>query len=236
VDKSLISVIVPTYQHANTLPACLDSILAQAHKNIEVIVVDDGSTDNTQEVLSKFKDQISIIRQENQGPNLARNRGWKKATGEYLIFCDADVIMKPQMLEKLYLVLESDRTASFAYCSFKFGWKTFRGVEFDVETLKQKNYIHTSSLVRAKDFPGFDSSIKRLQDWDVWLTMLEKGMHGVLVDEILCTVQVSGESRIGSSWLPSFLYKIPWPIFGWTPKRINKYEAARSIIRKKHNL
>ncbi len=236
MNKPLVSVIIPTYQHADALPECLNSVLAQTYPNIEVIVVDDGSTDNTQEVLSKFKDQILIITQENKGPNPARNRGWKEAKGEYLIFCDADVIMKPQMLEKLLDALQKGQTASFAYCPFKFGWKTFKGIEFDPGILKKKNYIHTSSLVRAKDFPGFDEQIKRLQDWDVWLTMVAQGRKGVLVNEVLCNVQISGESRIGSSWLPSFLYKIPWQIFGWMPRRIKKYEAARRVICKKHKL
>jgi glycosyltransferase involved in cell wall biosynthesis len=234
VNKPLISVVIPTYQHASTLTECLDSVLAQTYKNIEIIVVDDGSTDNTQEVLAKFKDRVSIIKQENQGSNLARNRGWKEAKGEYLIFCDADVIMDSRMLEKLHGALQSNVNASFAYSSFKFGWKSFKGVEFDSEFLKKRNFIHTSALVRAKDFPGFDPEIKRLQDWDVWLTMSQRGLSGVLVDEVLFSVQISGESRIGSSWLPSFLYKIPWPILGWTPRRIRKYEDAQRIICKKH--
>lgn len=236
MNKPLISVIIPTYQHADALPGCLDSIFAQTYVNLEIIVVDDGSTDDTQDVLKDLKDRITIISQENQGSNPARNRGQKEANGEYLIFCDADVIMQPRMLEKLSQALQDNKDASFAYCSFKFGWKTFKGIGFNEELLKKKNYIHTSSLVRAKDFPGFDDDILRLQDWDVWLTMLEQGKRGVLVDEVLLSVRVSGESRIGSSWLPSFLYKIPWNSIGWAPKQIQKYRAARDIISKKHKL
>lgn len=236
MNKPLISVIIPTYQHASSLPACLDSIFHQDYKNIEIIVVDDGSTDNTQDVLANFKDRIKIIKQENQGSNPARNRGWKEAKGEYLIFCDADVVMKPDMIEKLYQALKNNTDASFSYSAFTFGWKTFHGVKFDAKKLREHNFIHTTSLVRANDFPGFDPDIKRLQDWDVWLTMLEKNKTGVLVNEVLFSVDIAGASRIGSSWLPAIVYRFPWKFFGWTPKRIKKYEIAHQVISKKHKL
>ena len=98
------------------------------------------------------------------------------------------------------------------------------------------NYIHTSSLVRRSAFPGFDEDIKRFQDWDVWLTMAEQGKKGIYLPETLMHVRVEGQSRIGSKWLPKFMYKLPW---SWIPvkmKRIEKYQAARKIIAAKHNL
>ena len=236
MNKPLVSIIIPTYQHASSLPMCLDSIFDQTYQNIEIIVVDDGSTDDTLEDLSKFKDRIHIIKQENQGSNPARNRGWKVAKGDYVIFCDADVAMRPDMIEKMYQALENKVDASFAYSAFTFGWKTFHGVKFDANKLREHNYIHTTSLVRAKDFPGFDPEIKRLQDWDVWLTMLENDKTAVLVDEVLFSVDIAGASRIGSSWLPSMAYQIPWKFFRWTPERVKKYEQAHQIISSKHRL
>lgn len=232
----LISIIIPTYQHAKALPACLDSVLAQTYQLLEIIVVDDGSTDRTQEVLRPYVDRVKIIKQENQGSNPARNRGWQEAQGEFLLFCDADVIMQKEMVEKLAHALNDHPEASFAYCPFRFGWKTFHGVAFNEDRLKRSNYIHTSALVRALDFPGFDPEIRRLQDWDVWLTMAGQGMKGILVDEVLFSVQISGESRIGSSWLPSILYRLPWEKIGWIPRRIRKYEEAKETIMKKHGL
>ncbi len=236
MSKLLISVIIPTFQHAKTLCSCIDSILKQDYSNIEIIVVNDGSIDDTLNILESYKEKIKIINQRNQGANPARNRGRVDAHGEYLIFCDADVVMREHMLSCLFEVLDNDPCASYAYCNFKFGWKTFGGVEFDAQKLRERNYIHTTSLVRAKDFPGFDNSLKRLQDWDVWLTMLEQGKSGVLVDKLLFKVKTEGASRIGSSWLPSIFYKIPWRRIGWIPERINKYEIAHAIIRKKHSL
>lgn len=234
--KPFISVVIPTYQHAQSLPACLDAVLAQSYPNIEVIIVDDGSTDNTAEVVKPYLDRVRYVHQENAGSNPARNRGRREAKGEYLIFCDADVIMKPQMIERMYQALQDNVNASYAYSGFWFGWKHFRGQAFDADRLRQLNFVHTTSLIRTADFPGFDDAIKRLQDWDVWLTMLKAGKTGVLVPETLFKVGIHGASRIGSSWLPSFVYRIPWRRLAWRPRRVAKYEAAREIIRQKHHL
>lgn len=232
----LISVVIPTYQHATSLPTCLEAVLAQSYPNIEVIVVDDGSTDNTHEVLSQYKDRVTVIRQENSGSNPARNRGSAEAKGEYVIFCDADVVMKPRMLETMFESLQEHPEVSYAYCGFWFGWKHFAGLPFSAERLRKTNFIHTTSLIRRIDFPGFDNAIRRLQDWDVWLTMLEQGKIGVLVPQTLFKVGIHGASRIGTSWLPKVIYLIPWQKLGWRPKQITKYEQAKRVIVKKHHL
>ena len=234
--QNFVSVIIPTYEHAETIGACLDAVFAQTYSPIEVIVVDDGSTDNTQEVLKQYVGKIISIKQENQGSNPTRNRGLQEAKGEFVIFVDADVIMVPDMLEKMKKSLDEHPEASYAYSGFSFGWKTFWGTAFSAEKLKKMNFIHSTSLVRRADFPGFDNAIKRLQDWDVWLTMLEHGKKGILVPGVLFKVGIHGTSRIGSAWLPKFAYQIPWNLSPWKPTSIKKYEAAREIIAKKHHL
>ncbi len=233
---SLVSIVIPTYQHANTIGLCIESVLDQTYSPIEIIVIDDGSTDNTAEVLQKFDGKIRVIHQKNTGANPARNRGLAEATGEFVMFCDADVVMKPQMIQQFVQQLIDHSEASYAYGGFKFGWKVFRGVLFSGERLRKMNFIHTTSLVRRADFPGFDEAMKRFQDWDVWLTMLEKKKIGVLVPGVWCDVLIDGESRIGSSWLPSFMYRLPWKYLGWQPKRVRKYHEAREAIVKKHRL
>ncbi len=236
MTKPLISIVIPTYQHAHTILQCLDSIFVQTYSNIEIIVVNDGSTDNTEELLEQYKERITLVNQDNRGPNPARNRGFSEAKGDFIIFCDADIVMKPEMLLTLKNALDKNPEASYAYSSFKWGWKTFQGIPFDADRLKERNFVHTSALVRRVDFPGFDNEIKRLQDWDVWLTMLKAGQRGVLVPKILFSVSIDGKSRIGSSWLPSFMYKIPWRLLGFKPKAIKKYQQARLVIVRKHNL
>jgi glycosyltransferase involved in cell wall biosynthesis len=234
--RPLISVVIPAYQHARAVGACIDSVLAQTYPNVEIIVVDDGSTDDTQNVLRAYGKKITVIHQQNQGGNAARNRGLAVAKGEYVICADADVVMKPAMLDVMFDALHQHPEASYAYSGFRFGWKHFAGVPFNADRLRRSNFVMTTSLVRKKDFPGFDPALRRFQDWDVWLTMLELGRVGVLVPGTWFSVVIDGESRTGSSWLPSFVYALPWPIFGWMPKRIQKYRDARAIIEKKHRL
>lgn len=229
-----ISVIIPTYQHGDTIETCLLSIFNQTFKNFEIIVVNDGSTDNTAQILEKYRDRIRIINQENRGAPAARNRGFKESSGEFLLFCDADVTAKPEMLQKLLEALEKHPENSYAYSSFKFGWKIFKSQKFDSNALRKTNYITAISLIRREHFPDWDESVKKFQDWDLWLTMLEHGHTGVWVPEILFTAKMR---RTGiSHWLPSFVHKIPWERIYWMPKEIKKYKEALKIIKEKHHL
>ncbi|HSR88925.1 MAG TPA: glycosyltransferase family A protein [Candidatus Udaeobacter sp.] len=239
--QPLISIIIPVYNHAHTLKRCIESVFNQTYRPLEVIVVNDGSTDNFEEVVKEcllltdgdcigVGSVLSVISQENFGAATARNRGFKESKGEYVIFWDADTLAQPQMLQKMFAALQNNPQASYAYSSFKFGWKTIKSQNFDPSKLKQLNYIDTTALVRRSEFMGFDESLKRFQDWDLWLTMLEKGKTGVFIPDTLYTKKVSGREGI-SKWLPSFVYKLPWKI-----KQVKKYEEARSIILKKHGL
>ncbi len=97
-----ISVIVPIYKVENYLPRALDSILSQTFQDFEVILVDDGSPDNCPKILDEYakKDKrFLVIHQTNQGPSMARNNGFQKATGKYIYFFDSDDVMHPQLLE-----------------------------------------------------------------------------------------------------------------------------------------
>jgi glycosyltransferase involved in cell wall biosynthesis len=93
-----VSVIIPAYQSALFLPQSINSVLDQSFKDFELIVVDDGSTDNTRQVLSHYSEFIQVYFQENQGPSSARNRGIQLSQGEYLAFLDADDIALPERL------------------------------------------------------------------------------------------------------------------------------------------
>ena len=132
------------------------------------------------------------------------------------------------MLEVMLSTLEKNPQASYAYSSFKYGFKIFKLWPFDAEKLKKIPYIHTTSLIRREFFPGWDENIKRLQDWDLWLTMLEQGRAGVWINKILFKARGGGTI---SSWLPSFAYKL-FPFL----ESVKKYKAAEEIIRKKHGI
>ncbi|MFA7662314.1 MAG: glycosyltransferase family A protein [Patescibacteria group bacterium] len=225
-----VSFIIPTYNNQKTIEKCLKSIFEQSFNDYEIIVVNDGSTDKTREILKKYRAKLKIIDQPNQGAPAARNRGFKVSTGEYIFFCDADILLVKNALEKMVSALDNYPQASYVYSSFHFGWKKFKLNPFDPEKLKQLNYISANSLIRRRDFPGWDESLKKFQDWDLWLTMLEKGRSGIWIPEMLFKVQTK-DSKI-SSWLPSFVYKIPWLKL----KRVKEYEVGREVVLKKHGL
>lgn len=232
--KPTISIIIPVYNHAHTLERSLRSLEGQTYQPIEVIVVDDGSMDDFDAVIGvlveKIKIEIKIVRQENKGAAAARNRGFAESRGEYVIFWDADTVAEPHMLEKLLGALESHPEAAYAYSRFKFGWKTIQAREFDAEALRRVNYVDTTSLIRREAFPGFDELLKRFQDWDLWLTLLERGQKGVFVPEVLFKKVTVARKGI-SSWLPSFAYRLPWK-----SQKVRGYEKAKQIVMEKHGL
>jgi len=230
----MISIIIPIYNQANKLPKCLDSIFGQTYKNFEIIIVNDGSTDDVQEIIKEYGNKLKVIKfiklKVNGGAPAARNRGFRESRGEYLFFCDADAVLVPWALETMLGTLESHLEASFAYSSFLWGKKLFKVGPFSEEKLKAGPCIHTMSLIRREAFPkeGWDESIKKLQDWDLYLTMLEKGHKGFWLDKILFQIRPGGTI---SSWLPSLAYKL----LPFLPE-VKKYKQAVAIIRNKHKL
>lgn len=106
--NQLISVIVPAYNAENHLKECLDSLIAQTYRNLEIIIVNDGSTDTTENICEKYvneHDNIKYFYQNNQGVSVARNRGIQLAQGQYIGFVDADDIVHPNMYEHLLDIL-----------------------------------------------------------------------------------------------------------------------------------
>ncbi len=232
----MISVIIPTYQHAKTIALCIESLLAQTVPPDEIIVIDDGSTDKTRQIIERLGDRVQYHFQANQGAPSARNAGATLATGDLILFCDADIRMQPQMLQQLSKALSDHPEASYAYSGFFWGRKRFKSRPFDPQALRRGNYIHTASLIRRSAFPGFDPTLKRFQDWDLYLTMLENGHTGVAIEEELFDVMEVQDRKGMSLWLPSFAYRIPWKRLGWKPKVISDYEHAQQIVARKHHL
>ena len=116
-----ISIIVPIYNIEKYLPRCLDSILAQTYKNLEVILVDDGSVDNSGMIADKYarKDQrIKVIHQVNQGVSVARNTGIDLATGDYIGFVDGDDYIEPDMYEILMRIID-EQQVDIAHCGYQ---------------------------------------------------------------------------------------------------------------------
>jgi len=112
--KPLVSAIVATYNRAYVVGQAIESILGQTYENLEVIIVDDGSTDGTPEVLRRFGNRLRVFRQENAGPAAARNRGIAAARGDIISFLDSDDIWLPEKTERQVALLE--RAGNFVPC------------------------------------------------------------------------------------------------------------------------
>lgn len=231
----MISIIIPLYNQGDKIGHCLDSISKQTIQNFEIIVVNDRSTDRLSHVIKKYKSVFGVNidflhSQRHHGAPHARNKGFYHSKGEYVLFCDADAYLYPNALEKMLETLRIHKESSYVYPNHKWGWKRIRLFPFDAGKLWEMPYIHTMALMRREHFPktGWDESIKKLQDWDLWLTMLEEGHTGYWLDEFLFNIKPGG---IYSSWLPSFAYKL----LPFLPSVI-KYNKAVRVVKNKHNL
>ncbi len=206
--KPLVSVIIPTFNYGRYLSRAIESVLAQTYTNIEIIVVDDGSTDDTKEIVHKYNDpMISYIRHEhNYGLSIARNSGIKIAKGDYLAFLDSDDFWLP---EKLHLQMEifRDSPASlglvytaadvFDECTGKISKMpapSYRGQV--LSSLLFENRLgggSSSVLIKRVCFDSvgvFDPSLMVYEDWDMWLRISEGGFLFDYLDKSLVTLTV----------------------------------------------
>lgn len=140
-----ISVIIPVYNVENYLKKCLDSITNQTLEDMEIICIDDGSTDSSPDILKEYskKDKrIKIITKENEGQATARNLGIKEAKGEYIAFIDSDDFIEPEMLEKLYTKAK-DNNLDIAMCKI---------ATYDNQTKEIKDNVWYYMLGVFRDF------------------------------------------------------------------------------------
>lgn len=141
----LVSVIIPTYNRAYIVGEAIDSVLSQTYPHVEVFVVDDGSSDNTTEVLRSFGRRIQVVRQQNAGPAAARNRALEAAQGEIITFLDSDDLWLPHYLGRQISVLH--RAGNLVPCSLCNAW---------IETPGEKR---VTSFDVALMFPPWDEGI-----------------------------------------------------------------------------
>ena len=116
----LISIIVPVYQVKDYISECVESLLAQTYTNLEILLVDDGSTDGSGEICDRYAEResrVRVVHQENQGPSAARNAGLDSAKGEYVAFVDSDDVVLPDFIEALYRLVKKYQ-ADIAACNY----------------------------------------------------------------------------------------------------------------------
>ena len=129
--------------------------------------------------------KIIQVKDKGKGANFARNQGFKQVKTEFVLFSDNDIKWRETGIQSLLDALQEEDNASYSYGGYKMGNLVQCNLEFRADRLQMFNYISTMSLIRTKDFSGFDEDIERLQDWDLWLTMLDEGKSGVYCGEII---------------------------------------------------
>src|ERR1051326_446413 len=111
-----VSIIIPAYNQAQFLAAAIESALQQTHRDVEVVVIDDGSTDDTRQVAERFANRIIYVYQENTGLPGARNRGIRESSGEYLCFLDSDDSYHSEKAQRQAELLDENPEIGFVYC------------------------------------------------------------------------------------------------------------------------
>lgn len=215
----LVSIIIPCYNQGRYLASAVKSALAQTYKNIEVVVVDDGSTDDTAQVMGWFADEsrVKFLRQKNLGPSAARNAGVIACGGVFLNFLDADDSIAPEKLERQLPVLEADSRIGFVYCDIAYMDENGADIEekrnltiADVRRVLSGDVFDQlftggyfpphSPLVRRSAFEevgGFDPALRGCCDWDLWLRLSGRGFTAQYLNEKLASyrLHLAGMSR-----------------------------------------
>jgi glycosyltransferase involved in cell wall biosynthesis len=193
----LVSVIIPTYNRAGIICQTIDNILEQTYKNIEIIIVDDGSTDDTQSRLRQYNDRIRVIIQSNAGPAVARNQGARVARGEIIAFQDSDDLWKPTKLERQVALLgQTDETVPCCLCNADIGVIHGKSrTSFDYSSIYPKHdeglwlnvlevlatrfvLFNQAVAIRREAFKrvgGFNEKLKYLEDYDLPLRLSLEG-------------------------------------------------------------
>lgn len=202
-DKGLVSVITATYNMGHYIAETLDSILVQDYPLVESIVVDDGSTDNTVEILAPYVagGRVRVVRQQNAGQTVAKNRGIAEARGEFVAFCDADDTWQPNKLSR-QIPRFADPKVAVAFSDITcidsegrdLGYKTMDKVGGRITgPLLIDNFVHfPTAVVRAdvlKEMNGFDENLTMSIDYDLWLRISVK-YEFAFVDEKLANYRI----------------------------------------------
>lgn len=190
MSQPLVSVIIPCYNYAAYMAETIDSVLNQSYPNIEIILIDDGSTDHTAEVATCYAGRVQYYYQSNRGLSAARNAGFEYASGNYVVYIDADDKLAPDYISETMRVASVHPDAAFVYTQqqyFEASHDITRFPAYNVQTLKQRNYIPACTLIRADVLRRFryDTRFTSWEDWDFYLTLAEAGLHGVRLDRPL---------------------------------------------------
>ncbi|MBI5143950.1 MAG: glycosyltransferase [Candidatus Omnitrophica bacterium] len=202
--RSKVSIIIPAYNAADYIGRALDSVLCQDHHPLEIVIVNDGSTDNLEDVLQRYlwDERIKYIAAENRGVSHAINSGLKSATGEYICFLHADDIFLPGKIKRQLSSMERASRSGVSYTDasyflegtsrvVKSPYVHFSGDIFYF--IKRNNFIHMSTVMLRRDLfeiAIFDESLACHEDWDFLLKLSAAGIRFQYVNKILSNISV----------------------------------------------
>jgi GT2 family glycosyltransferase len=205
----LASIIIPTYNQAAYIQATIDSALSQTYRDVEVIVVDDGSTDETSERLKDYRNKIHCLRQNNKGPSAARNLGFRASKGDYILFLDSDDLLSPDMIATHVETQLANPIIGLTYSRWKqidpSGTKILGEIspikpEGDLiqALLRRKLFFYGSATVMRRECLEkvglFDESLSWGEDVDMWLRIAQAGFSFGFVDRTLTSYRVHHQS------------------------------------------
>lgn len=194
-EKPLVSVIIPCYNDGKYIDEAVNSILNQTYQNFEIIIVNDGSTDDkTNYILTNYnKPKTWTIHIENQGPSVARNIGIKASSGKYILPLDSDDKVAKTFLEKTVAKLEENENVGIACTGVRFFGTTLKNVcsnNYKFPEVLAINPIMNSSLFRKSDWEkvgGYNEKMRKgWEDYDFWLSIIETGKEVSFIPEPLC--------------------------------------------------
>jgi glycosyltransferase involved in cell wall biosynthesis len=204
-EKPKVSVIIPCYNYGHYVEEAVSSVLRQTYKNFEIIIVNDGSTDFTKDILKKYEDHpmITVVNQENQGVATARNTAIKRSAGEFIMTLDADDLIDEEMLAATVPLLDANTKLGFIYTAWMFFGELERPIlpiDYHLMVLTyHSNYITCCTLFRKKAWEeagGYNpNTVYGYEDWDLWLSMAEKEWYGELLPEPLFLYRDHRQSR-----------------------------------------
>lgn len=187
-EQGTVSIIIPAYNQAGYLGAAIQSALGQSYGDVEVIVVDDGSTDNTRAVVEQMADpRLRYVYQENRGLSAARNTGIRQARGAYLSYLDSDDLFLPEKLALLLAVMAERPEVGLAAgqarpideAGGQAGALFDRPLPADERDLLLHNPLHVGSVLVRRSWQEragfFDESLRSYEDWDMWLRLARLG-------------------------------------------------------------
>lgn len=222
----MVSVVIPTHNRCDLITRAISSVIKQTYKDLEILVVSDGSTDDTKDVVKRLAaedERIKLIEYHpSKGGNVARNTGIEMASGEYVAFLDDDDEWLPEKLEKQLAVMEADSDIGLVYTGTRiiyvnekvtYSFNPKAKGDLSKEILLDNSIGTTSTVMARKDIlikAGlFDTELRALQDFDLWIRLCQMCKVGMVCEEMINYYNYVGTNQISAltdKYIDSFAY------------------------------